>query len=746
MRCDDPSLCPYPLPEDEDERLHELSLYGPVDGLRDPIFQRITNLVSGVFDCPVALVSLVAEHKQHFAARVGIDAEETSRDVSFCTHAIANRSMLVVPDATKDDRFKSNALVLGPPGIRFYAGAPLVTPAGHGLGSLCVIDYKPRHDFTDTKKDILRELADVVVERLNLRRAEMVQDVERRRFKGVTNTSPDCILCIDGAGMVRYANDAAQAAFGTCVSRSVANIIPSWDTMLRDLVATDPGGDGARSGAKTASVEVKRADGCTFPAEISASRWRDADGAHYGLILRDVAEKHAFQAKLERMALFDALTGLPNRNRMLSKLEAICADQRPATLVLLDIDGFKQVNDALGHKCGDEILRQAADRLKHCAPDATLVARLGGDEFCFVVERDLDPSAADRFVRGVKNCFTEEFVLESEPIHVDVSIGVATTPRDAGTPEDLFSAAELALYEAKNSGRARASVFRQELRDAAVARRHMECELQRAFKEGEFEVFYQPQVTMADNTIVGAEALIRWRHPERGLLAPSEFLPVLSAMPLSRSVDEWVLDVGCRQASVWRDVAPKDFRLGVNLFKSQLRSGGLFDMVRAALERSGLPPEGLELEITEDTMLRPEFGQKGALPRLRDLGVSIAFDDYGTGYASLSQLKDYPVTRLKIDSSFVANICRSEEDRAVVLAVLYLGRSYGLEVIAEGVEDTDQLGVLNRHGCLEVQGYLFGKPMPAQAFDALLRSQSESRAKAPLIEASVDDYGLVRAA
>ncbi|MEM8853000.1 MAG: EAL domain-containing protein, partial [Pseudomonadota bacterium] len=267
-----------------------------------------------------------------------------------------------------------------------------------------------------------------------------------------------------------------------------------------------------------------------------------------------------------------------------------------------------------------------------------------------------------------------------------------------------------------------------------------------AFKEGEFEVFYQPQVTMADNTIVGAEALIRWRHPERGLLAPSEFLPVLSSMPLSRSVDEWVLDVGCRQTSVWRDVAPKNFRLGVNLFKSQLRSGGLYDMVRSALERSGLPPEGLELEITEDTMLRPEFGVKGPLPRLRDLGVSIAFDDYGTGYASLSQLKDYPVTRLKIDRSFVANICQSEEDRAVVLAVLYLGRSYGLEVIAEGVEDKDQLGVLNRHGCVEVQGYLFGKPMPADAFDQLLRTQSRSRKPLRLLDGTVDDYGMVRAA
>ncbi|MEM8855471.1 MAG: diguanylate cyclase, partial [Pseudomonadota bacterium] len=523
MLCDEPSHCPYPIPEDEAGRLHELSLYGPPDGLRDPIFERITRLVSGVFDCPTALVSLVAEHKQFFAARVGIDAEETSRDVSFCAHAIANRTMLVVPDATKDERFKNNALVTGPPGIRFYAGAPLVSPGGHGLGSLCVIDYKPRADFTGPKPAILRELADVVVERLNSRRAEVAQEADRRRFTGVTNTSPDCILCLDGEGVVRYANDAALAAFGRCVPSAVADIIPTWPAVLRDLVTpSSDSRDGARPGAKTATVEVKQANGRAFPAEISISRWHDPDGANYGLILRDVSEKHAFQAKLERMAWFDELTGLPNRNSMLARLQSIFSAQKAASLVLLDIDGFKQVNDALGHNCGDAILRQAADRLTHCAPDAALVARLGGDEFCFVVERDLDPAAADRFVRGVQNCFTDEFVLEREPIHVGVSIGVAATPRDAETPEDLFSAAELALYEAKNSGRSRASVFRQELRDAAIARRTMECELQRAFKDGEFEVFYQPQVTMADNTIVGAEALIRWRHPERGLLTPSE--------------------------------------------------------------------------------------------------------------------------------------------------------------------------------------------------------------------------------
>ena len=274
--------------------------------------------------------------------------------------------------------------------------------------------------------------------------------------------------------------------------------------------------------------------------------------------------------------------------------------------------------------------------------------------------------------------------------------------------------ADLALYQAKAEGRQCQRLFTPALRQAADRARAYENELRRGFERQEFEIFYQPQVRLSDGAVVGAEALLRWRHPEHGLLSPAAFLPALELRPLSAQVGNWVLRTACAQASMWCSGGLQSFRMGVNLFGSQFRTGDLTSKVQAALADAGLPASDLELEITENIVLNQDEGVVRSLRELRDLGMGIAFDDYGTGYASLSMLKRYPITRLKIDQSFVAGMCASAEDAAIVRAVLSLARSFGLDTIAEGVETEEQAETLHKAGCEEAQGYLYGRPMSAE--------------------------------
>jgi len=285
-----------------------------------------------------------------------------------------------------------------------------------------------------------------------------------------------------------------------------------------------------------------------------------------------------------------------------------------------------------------------------------------------------------------------------------------------------MNAADLALYRAKAAGKGHYEVFEPQLRQAAITRREFEAELRLAFERGEFELFYQPQFTIAERRLTGAEALIRWNHPQRGLLTPAVFMDVLRQKRSAAAIGEWILRTACEQAARWRKIMPA-FRVGVNLFEAQFRSGRLLASVRESLEHTGLDPEGLELEIVENVLLQSDDSTVQLLEDLRALGVGLAFDDYGTGFASLSLLKRYPVTRLKIDRSFVRDVTSDAEDAAIVRALLYLGESFGVSVIAEGVETEEQLSFLKHNHCTEAQGYLLGRPVPAGEFQDLFLSQ-----------------------
>lgn len=398
------------------------------------------------------------------------------------------------------------------------------------------------------------------------------------------------------------------------------------------------------------------------------------------------------------------------------RLAEITASDRPAAVLLLDLDGFKEVNDKHGHAAGDAVLRVLAARLLTCISSTDTAVRLGGDEFVLLLRDFGDPLRAAEIAEAVIAAAAEPFEYDGQMLRLGTSVGIALAPAHGDSVDELLSCADLALYQAKGDGGYCHRLFAPALRQHVERVRACRDELGRAIKHGEFVLFYQPQVRLSDGALVGAEALIRWQPPERGLLAPAAFLDVLDASRHAAPVGDWVLRTACAQAAQWRAAGAPAFRMGVNLCSAQVERGDLVEAVTSALRDSGLPSAGLELEITENIALSHDGELVAALHALRGIGVGGAFDDYGTGYASLSLLKRFPLTRLKIDRSFVTGMLASHQDVMIVRAILQLGHGFKPAVIAEGIETEAEHARLRAKGCQEGQGYLFGKPMPADVF------------------------------
>ncbi|WP_213768686.1 EAL domain-containing protein [Caballeronia sp. dw_19] len=702
---------------DEQNRLATLAEYGVQSALADPGFDRLVQLAASIFGVPIALVSLVEAERQLFAASVGLDVCETSRDVSFCAYAMQGEDIMIVPDARTDLRFRNNPLVTGSPFIRFYAGAPLRTAGGQSLGTLCIIGHQPRESFSEHDRRNLRDLAALVLDKLELRRLEMARRASQFRFEKIAGTSPDVIICADYQGRTTFWNPAAEKLLGyradEILGHSIDLIAPEeFTARLYQLAAA---GESLIEG-RTVEMTVRAANGTTIPVELSGSMWREGGRPSFGAILRDITERRQNEDRLFRLAHVDPLTELPNRTMLRERVEQALSDEMSACMMMVDLDGFKDVNDSLGHSGGDAVLVNVARRLQACARAGDTVARMGGDEFAILLPGLPDASSAGRIADSVIAAVSQLLTIDGQPVNIGASVGVAMFPGDGLTVRELLSSADLALYQAKGEGRHCRRFFSADLREAATLKRAYQGELARAFREQEFELYYQPQVRLSDGALVGAEALLRWNHPEKGLLGPGAFLPAIEAGLLAPQIGDWIIRTACHQAALWRGSPAPDFRMGINLFGAQFRAGDLADKVVEALDEFNLPPTALELEITENIILRHDEHMLRPLRELHELGVGIAFDDYGTGYASLSMLKRYPLSRLKIDQTFVRAMLESPPDAAIVRAILYLGHSFGLEVIAEGVETEEQATRLRKKGCATAQGFLFGRPMPADDF------------------------------
>jgi diguanylate cyclase (GGDEF)-like protein len=420
----------------------------------------------------------------------------------------------------------------------------------------------------------------------------------------------------------------------------------------------------------------------------------------------------------------------PNRVSLMRDISAILKPvagiARHASIALFDLDKFKEVNDTLGHSAGDKLLGEVAIRMNEFSPEASQSYRLGGDEFVLVVPDCRDPIAITAYVDRILKALEKPYKIGGDRILIGSSVGIAIAPADGINTEDLIASADLALYDAKAAGGGRHRFFTPSMRATLQARREMEVELRRAASANEFVLYYQPQFRLCDGVLVGAEALLRWQHPTRGLLAPTAFIDALSRGSQALRVGRFVLQDACKTAASWKMKGLPPIRVGVNLFEAHFAEELLLQDVEEALLISGLAPERLEIEITENIALSRQGKIFHSLQVLREMGVGVAFDDFGTGYASLSCITKYPLTRIKIDRSFVTNIVAgsSAEDTAVASSIIVMAHNLGLAVTAEGVETLAQAAFLRSKDCEEVQGFFYARPMPASEFEDLLTKDS----------------------
>jgi len=721
MTASDQSCFP-PIPLNDEARLAALVTYQLEYGTTPPALQKIAAFAADVFQAPIALVSLVARDRQFFKGQVGLDASETSRGVSFCAYAIMGNDVFVVLDATLDPLFSSNPLVVGEPGIRFYAGAPLINPQGHTLGALCIIDRVPRPSFTDRERRLLTSLADLVMERMERQRLDIERRATLARFESMAAATPSAVVCANADWQIVFWNAAAEQLLGWSATEALGQklelIMPERlrvahsSNFIRLLATCDV--DTYRG--QTIELPVVRRDGTEVSAEVTLSAWREDGQPVFGASVRDISLRQRAQADLLYLAHHDALTGLLNRARFADLVATALEDEASASLVLLDLDGFKHINDTLGHGAGDSLLREIASRLTACLGHRGHLARLGGDEFAVLMPGNADLVAAAALAEELQRTLSAApFTIGVRRFPIGATAAVAVAPTQGKDLDTLLSNADLALYQGKATRAGICQLFTPSLRSEYDTRSALEAEVQRAAEHGEFVLHYQPQIRLADGVLVGAEALMRWQHPSRGLLAPGAFLSALEAGPRAGAVGDWAIGEVCRQAAVWRRLG-QPLKLGVNLFSEQLRTGNLEATVMSALQLWDLPGEAIELELTETIALSHDDATLRPLHALREQGIGIAFDDFGTGFASLATLKRFPLTRLKIDRSFVSDLDTDPHDRAIVEAVLALGRALNLNIVAEGIETEEQESFLAKRDCDEGQGYLYGKPCSPENF------------------------------
>ncbi|MBV8636427.1 MAG: EAL domain-containing protein, partial [Burkholderiaceae bacterium] len=441
-------------------------------------------------------------------------------------------------------------------------------------------------------------------------------------------------------------------------------------------------------------------------------------------IMRDISERKRLETKVRYQATHDALTGLSNRTLLHDRLNQAIAqatrEDREIWVIFADLDRFKMVNDSLGHKAGDAFLLAVAERLQAIVREADTVARLGGDEFVLILPETSDSRMSVGTVQRIMQTISQSITVEGKEFSLNCSIGVSVFPNDGESAELLIERADMAMYRAKETGRNNFQFFTAEMNERLIERMRIEEALRDAVERGEFELFYQPQLDLSSGRVIGVEALIRWRHPEMGLVSPARFIPLAEETGLIVPIGHWVLESACTQAMAWERAGLGGLRIAVNLSTRQFAQPDLVQSIAAALRDSGLAPGRLEIELTEGLVMSDVENAIETLHELKRLGVQLAIDDFGTGYSSLSYLRRFPIDVLKIDQSFVRDITASSGEATIVHTIIAMAHNLNLRVIAEGVETREQLAYLRKHECDEMQGYYFSRPLPAAEVEHLL--------------------------
>ncbi|GAB6195545.1 putative bifunctional diguanylate cyclase/phosphodiesterase [Lysobacter xanthus] len=711
-------------------------------------FDDLVALAARLADAPYAWIGMAdGDASPRVVARFGVDAGLDAQLLALCDPLSAEVPRLTVPDAREDPCYVGAPGVASYPGIRFLHAQALLGENGRQVGLLAVADRLPRASCgRDTLQSLgrLAGLGEQLVERhALLRRNRIATQIMQAGFSAMIVT--------DGRGEVTLANRAAERLFGMRSRRMRGmpvgllfppNLQPEPAETAAWLEAEDP--DAAAGRAPQARLLALGPNGDVRTLEATRCTWRLGQGHGRAIILRDITDDLAQQATLRQLALYDALTGLPNRTALVESLTgSLEATDEPLALALLGIDNFKTINDTLGHSSGDAVLQATASRLRLALPAQAQVGRFGGDEFG-VLFTGVPTPEIPRHLERMLQAVGAPMDVTGSPIHLEASVGLAVredlrTEDSLPSASELIARADLALYKAKARGGRQWCRYDLGMRREVIERRMLEIELRRAFAQGEFELHYQPQIDLVDGRTFGAEALLRWRHPERGLLSPIHFLDVLAGSAMANDVGRWIIRQACNDAASWPEVGGRRIAISINLFPGQVHETDLRVDVDAALLESGLAPERLELEITETIALQPDDNAARALASLRGRGVRLSFDDFGTGFASLSMLQRFPIDRVKIDRSFVRDMLENRGDAAIVKSIVLISRNMELHVTAEGVENHEQAELLRGLGCNAAQGFLYAPALSPRAFENWLASQTASPGDAPWMRRESQD-------
>jgi diguanylate cyclase (GGDEF)-like protein/PAS domain S-box-containing protein len=551
------------------------------------------------------------------------------------------------------------------------------------------------------------------------------QELEQLRFQAsVLEAMGQPVIATDLEGKVLYWNRAAEETYGWSSEEALGRRSRDLTVPKESLEKAEEVASELRAG-RTWSGEVllRRKDGSIVPVFVTATPLFDDRGNLVGMIdvSSDISERKALQEELERRASHDPLTGLPNRPAFVERIrQALLRTRRRQNsrnkvgVLFMDLDGFKTINDSLGHQAGDRLLVAVAECLRNRLRTEDVLARFGGDEFAVLLEDTAGTSEAIRVAQRITEDLREPFTVDDFQVSVSTSIGITLGTAQANDdPEGMLREADSAMYRAKEQGPGRYAVFDPTMQARAQERLELEAELRRALEQGEFVLYYQPEVSLHDGKMVGFEALLRWQHPERGLLKPSAFVPLAEDTDLIAPIGRWVLEEACQQAKRWEEERPlaSPMTMEINLSSKQLRRQGLVRTVEEALARADLEAHTLALDMTETVLIRTSEDNTQALDALKEMGVRLGLDDFGTGYSSLSYLKRLPVDRVKVDKSFVKGLGENATDTALVRMIIDLCHTLGVEVLAEGIETSEQATLLKDMGCDLGQGYYFARPL-----------------------------------
>ncbi len=766
-RCDThPSL-------DDAQRRAAMRAYQILDTPPEPAFDDLTRLAGEICGTPIALISLLDEQRYWFKSHLGLDACEVPRGGGFCVHALASREMLVVEDALHDPRMQSSPLVTQPPYIRFYAGAPLVTPEGVPIGTLCVLGMVPG-SLNAWQQQALAVLGRHVVQLLELRRrntslqlavqerqaveldllamtAELEQRVDERsraladanaelrarvresaeaeeRYRRVVEMSPTSIFIFVG-GTCEFANHAALQMLGASRPDQVIGqhfthfVHPDYHaTVLSRIEAIDDDWHSLpREEEKFLTV-----DGSVLEVEVAAAPFIYQGRRGRIVVVHDITPLKRHQAELEYQINHDTLTRLASRSQLVERLDTAiahagrCGDQ--VHVIFFDLDNFKVINDSLGHPVGDQVLCEVAGRMQQAMRREDTLARLGGDEFVLMVVGQSGEAIVQTLLPRIQAAIARPMMIETQEIFVTASIGISSFPADGADTHLLLKRADIAMYRAKETGRNRFQFFTPQMNAKIDERLRLQNRLRRALERDELRLLYQPKVSLDTGRICGAEALLRWHPPGEAPVSPDKFIGLAEETGLIVDIGDWVLRTACEQHKDWEARGLGRLELAVNCSPRQFLDEDFVPGIMRIIAATGVDASHLEIEVTESALVADPDQAIHILGQIKQLGIRLSVDDFGTGYSSLSYLKRFPLDRLKIDQSFVRDLPDDSDDAAIVRAVTSLGKSLGLKLTAEGVETCEQMRFLRELGNDEAQGFLFSEPVTAAEFERLLEA------------------------